>query len=162
MEIFDIKTHLSYNQPILDHAGNLPPPSVFSQAIYTIDIGQNDFTGNLAAIGIGGVKQYLPEVVSQIAWTIKELYGIGGRTFFVMNLAPVGCYPAFITELPHDSSDVDSHGCLISYNNAVVDYNNLLKETLRQTRAQLPHSSVIYVDTHSVKLELYQHPKNYG
>jgi len=93
----------------------------------------------------------------------QELYDIGGgRTFFVMNLAPIGCYPAFITELPHDSSDVDSYGCMISYNNAVVDYNNLLKETLGQIRGQLPDASVIYVDTHSVKLQLYQHPKDHG
>lgn len=142
--------------------GNLPPVSVFSRALYTVDIGQNDFTGNLASIGIEGVKQYLPQVASQIAGTIKELHDIGGRTFFVMNLAPIGCYPAFIVELPHDPSDIDGFGCLISYNKAVADYNNLLKETLRQTRDQLRDASVVYVDTHSVKLQLYQHPKDHG
>lgn len=51
----------------------LPPPTVFGKSIYTFYIGQNDFTGNLASIGINGVKQYLPQVVSQIASTIKVI-----------------------------------------------------------------------------------------
>lgn len=49
----------------------LPSPAIFGKSLYTFYIGQNDFTSNLAAIGIGGVKQYLSQVVSQIAGTIK-------------------------------------------------------------------------------------------
>ncbi|KAG1330376.1 GDSL esterase/lipase [Cocos nucifera] len=145
-----------------NHYGNLPPPNIFSEALYTIDIGQNDFTSNLNAIGIEGVKQYLPQVASQIAWTIKELYDMGGRNFMVFNLAPIGCFPAFLTELHHNISDLDEYGCMISYNNAVVDYNNMLNETLHQVLDTLQHASVIHVDTHSVKLELFRHPKNHG
>lgn len=50
---------------------NLPPPNIFGKSLYTFYIGQNDFTGSLASLGINGVKQFLPEVVSQIASTIK-------------------------------------------------------------------------------------------
>lgn len=95
-------------------------------------------------------------------YIVQELYAIGGRTFLVLNLAPVGCYPALLVQLPHNSSDIDQFGCLISYNNAVVDYNNLLKETLTQTRTSLPNASLIYVDTHSVILELFRHPASHG
>lgn len=49
----------------------LPQPDIFAKSLYTFYIGQNDFTSNLAAIGIDGVKQYLPQVISQIAGTIK-------------------------------------------------------------------------------------------
>lgn len=49
----------------------LPPPTIFGKSLYTFYIGQNDFTGNLASIGISGVKQYLPQVISQISSTIK-------------------------------------------------------------------------------------------
>lgn len=80
----------------------------------------------------------------------------------VLNLAPVGCYPAFLVQLPHSSSDIDQFGCLISYNNAVVDYNNLLKQTLSQIRPSLRNASLIYVDTHSVLLELFCHPTSHG
>ncbi|XP_065631332.1 GDSL esterase/lipase At4g01130 [Quercus suber] len=140
----------------------LPSQDIFGKSLYTFYIGQNDFTSNLAAIGIVGVKQYLPQVVSQIAGTIKEVYGLGGRAFLVFNLAPVGCYPALLVERPNNSSDVDEFGCVISYNNAVVDYNNMLKETLTQTGEALSNASLIYVDTHSVLLQLFRHPTFYG
>ncbi|KAI5345751.1 PREDICTED: GDSL [Prunus dulcis] len=138
----------------------LPSWDIFGKSLYTFYIGQNDFTSNLAAIGVGGVKQYLPQVVSQIAGTIKELYALGGRAFLVLNLAPVGCYPSFLVGLP--PSELDAFGCSISYNNAVVDYNNMLKETLRQTRGSLTNASLIYVDTSSVLLELFRHPTSHG
>ncbi|KAK4593952.1 hypothetical protein RGQ29_017856 [Quercus rubra] len=141
---------------------NLPSQDIFGKSLYTFYIGQNDFTSNLTAIGIGGVKQYLPQVVSQIAGTIMEVYGLGGRAFLVFNLAPVGCYPAFLVERPNNSSDVDEFGCVISYNNAVVDYNNMLKESLTQTGEALSNASLIYVDTHSVLLQLFRHPTSYG
>lgn len=49
----------------------LPSTDAFARALYTIDIGQNDFTSNLKSIGVAGVKQYLPSVVNQISWTVK-------------------------------------------------------------------------------------------
>lgn len=141
---------------------NLPSPDIFGKSLYTFYIGQNDFTGNLARIGISGVKEYLPQVVSQIASTIKEIYALGGRTFWVLNLAPIGCYPAFLVELPHNTSDIDQFGCLISYNNAVVDYNNMLKAALAKTRKEIGGANVVYVDTHAVLLDLFQHPTSHG
>lgn len=80
----------------------------------------------------------------------------------VLNLGPVGCYPGYLVELPHINSDKDEHGCMISYNNAVYDYNKLLKETLTQTRETLPDASIIYVDTNSALMELFHHPTSYG
>ncbi|KAK8940247.1 GDSL esterase/lipase [Platanthera guangdongensis] len=146
---------------VRSHA-NLPPKDIFGEALFTLDIGQNDFTSNLASIGIRRVQLYLPQVADQIGRSIKELYEIGGRTFFVFNLAPIGCFPAFLKELPHTNSDLDEYGCMLSYNNAVEDYNRLLNQTLHQIRVQLKDASVVYVDTHSVKLELYRHPKSHG
>ncbi|XP_068644661.1 GDSL esterase/lipase At4g01130-like [Aristolochia californica] len=140
----------------------LPSPDVFGRSLYILDIGQNDFTSNLATVGIEAVKNYLPQVVSEISHTIKELYAEGGRTFLVFNLAPIGCFPAFLTELPHKSSDLDEFGCMISYNNAVIDWNYMLNEKLRQTRKLLPDASLIFVDTHSIKLKLFQNPAYYG
>ncbi|KAK8693583.1 hypothetical protein V6N13_071160 [Hibiscus sabdariffa] len=153
---------VEYHSTNIEGSTKLPAPDIFGKSLYTFYIGQNDFTSNLKAIGIGGVEQYLPQVVSQIAGTIKELYGLGGRTFFVLNLAPVGCYPALLVQVPHEASDLDEFGCLISYNKAVVGYNNMLKEALRQSRRDLPNASLIYVDTHAVFLQLFQDPSSHG
>ncbi|XP_057821692.1 GDSL esterase/lipase At4g01130 isoform X1 [Cryptomeria japonica] len=144
------------------HFDYLPTTDVFSKALYFLDIGQNDFTSQLGWIGIEGVKKFLPEVASQIGETVKELYALGARTIFVANLAPIGCFPAFLTELAHNNSDLDTYGCMISYNDAVLYYNNLLKEKLEEVRKVIPDASVVYVDSHAVKLEIYTNPKKHG
>ncbi|KAL5718817.1 hypothetical protein ACHQM5_011683 [Ranunculus cassubicifolius] len=140
----------------------LPSADIFGKSLYTFYIGQNDFTSDLGYLGIPGAHRRMVQVVNQIAWTIRDIYNIGGRTFFVQNLAPIGCYPAFLTELPHTPSDLDEHGCMASYNNEVVNYNNMLKDVLTQTRKNLSDSSIIYVDTHSIILELFRNPKDHG
>ncbi|KAM0015939.1 putative alpha-L-fucosidase [Helianthus debilis subsp. tardiflorus] len=141
---------------------NLPPPDIFGKSLYTFYIGQNDFTSDLAKNGITEVKKTLPQVISGITDAIKDLYALGGRAFFVLNLAPIGCYPSFLVELPHGDKDIDEYGCLISYNNAVVEYNDMLHDALNQTGHQLSDAKVIYVDSHKALLELFQHPTSHG
>ncbi|CAI9763830.1 unnamed protein product [Fraxinus pennsylvanica] len=143
--------------------GNLPSSDIFGKALYTLNIGQNDITGYLGSAGPGGVKENAPQVISQITSTIKELYSLGGRTFLVLNLAPVGCYPRFLAEQSQGGSvDQDASGCKISYNNAVNEYNNMLKDALQQTRNDLSGANVIYVNTNAALLDLYQNPKSHG
>ncbi|XP_024992962.1 GDSL esterase/lipase At4g01130 [Cynara cardunculus var. scolymus] len=142
-------------------SSNLPPPDIFGKSLYTFYIGQNDFTSNLAK-GIDVVKPTLPQVISQITSTIKELHGLGGRTFFVQNLAPIGCYPSFLVQLPHDNKDIDEFGCMIPFNNAVVEYNKMLHDALNQTGKELSDANVIYVDSHKVLLKLFRHPASHG
>ncbi|KAB2597810.1 GDSL esterase/lipase [Pyrus ussuriensis x Pyrus communis] len=113
----------------------LPSPDVIGKSLYTLYIGQNDFTSNLGAIG----------VVSSSSGLTNCLYHQGGRAFLVLNLAPVGCYPSSLVGLP--PSELDAFGCSIAYSNAVVDHNNMLKEALGQTRGFLPNASLIYADT---------------
>lgn len=93
---------------------------------------------------------------------MQELYGLGGRTFLVLNLAPMGCYAAVLTQVSHESSDIDQSGCMISFDNAVGEYNSVLKEAIQQARQELNDANVIYVDNYVVQLELYQNPTAHG
>uniref|UniRef100_A0A6N2NF61 Uncharacterized protein n=1 Tax=Salix viminalis TaxID=40686 RepID=A0A6N2NF61_SALVM len=77
-----------------------------------------------------------------ISTILKELYALRGRTFLVVNVAPIGYYLAFLFELPHKSSNIDAFGCLISYNKAVMDCNNMLKTAPSQTRMAFPKASL--------------------
>ncbi|KDP28531.1 hypothetical protein JCGZ_14302 [Jatropha curcas] len=162
MKEFKVKVDEFHSTNKKTGSTNLPSPDIFGKSIYTLYIGQNDFTSNLGAIGIAGVKQYLPQVIAQIVGTIKELYALGGRTFLVLNLAPVGCYPALLAGLPKNTSDIDRFGCLISYNNAVVDYNNMLKQALSEARVALRNASLINVDINALMLQLFQRPTSHG
>lgn len=80
----------------------------------------------------------------------------------MLNVAPVGCYPRFLAEQSQGGSDVDASGCKVSYNNAVNEYNNMLKYALQQARKDLLGANVIYVNTNAALLDLYQNPKSHG
>ncbi|KAG8076784.1 hypothetical protein GUJ93_ZPchr0006g44982 [Zizania palustris] len=142
--------------------GRLPAPDVLRNSLYTIDIGQNDLTSNLGSQNIETVKQSLPSVVSQISSAVQELYNIGARNIMVFNMAPIGCYPAFLTKLPHSSNDMDGYGCMKTYNSAVIYYNELLNTSLAEVRKKLQDASIVYADKHTVMLELFRHPEAHG
>ncbi|XP_047333812.1 GDSL esterase/lipase At4g01130 [Impatiens glandulifera] len=140
----------------------LPAPDTFAKSLYTFYIGQNDFTSDIGN-GLDRVlKDVMPKVIGTIDWSIKELYIMGGRTFMILNLAPVGCYPSMLAQIPHENSDVDEYGCMKSMNEGVVEYNEMLKKALNETRKQIPDANIIYVDVHSVLLDLFQHPTSHG
>ncbi|CAA0820736.1 GDSL esterase/lipase [Striga hermonthica] len=141
---------------------NLPQPDIFGKALYTIYIGQNDLTGYAGSGGPGGIKQVQPQLVSETISSIKQLYDIGARSFLILNIGPVGCYPAFIVQFPHQSSDYDSYGCLGSYNNAVNEYNYALKAAVEQTRQELKDANLMYVDTYSMLQDIFQNPTSHG
>ncbi|KAL3814790.1 hypothetical protein ACJIZ3_016058 [Penstemon smallii] len=115
--------------------GNLPQPDVFGKSLYLIYVGQNDFVGYVSGAGPGGVKQIGPQAVSQTQSAIKLL-------------------PCILGPFPHQSSDIDQAGCMTTY-------NSMLKQAVQQSRGELYDANVIYVDTHSMLLELFQRPTSH-
>ena len=77
-------------------------------------------------------------------------------------MAPIGCCPAFLVELPHNGNGLDEYGCMTSYNRAVIYYNELLNSSLAEDRRMMQDASIVYVDKHSVILELFRHPEAHG
>ncbi|XP_051135444.1 GDSL esterase/lipase At4g01130-like [Andrographis paniculata] len=146
----------------LNNTTDLPGPDIFGKALYTIYIGHNDMVHRFAEVGLGGIRPYELRISSGITKAIKKLYRLGGRTFFVQNLNPMGCYAAVLVLVPHDPSDVDATGCLATLNQAIEDFNSLLKDALSKTRRELQDANIIYVDTHSIISQLFRRPKSYG
>lgn len=77
-------------------------------------------------------------------------------------MAPVGCYPSLLSQLPHNNSDLDKFGCLKPINNAVTNYNTMLRNRVTETRQSLHGASVILVDVYSLLLELFRYPNKHG
>ncbi|EYU38395.1 hypothetical protein MIMGU_mgv1a012643mg [Erythranthe guttata] len=85
----------------------------FDDALYMIDIGQNDIADSFAKEGLSylQVVDKIPSILAEIDNAIKEIYDQGGRKFWVHNTGPLGCLPQKLALAKNISSiDLDSFG----------------------------------------------------
>ncbi|KAM7484176.1 hypothetical protein LguiA_000185 [Lonicera macranthoides] len=141
----------------------LPGENDFSSALYTIDIGQNDLTaGYKLNMSTEQVKAYVPDLLAQLSTTIKNVYGKGGRSFWIHNTGPVGCLPYVLDRFLVTAAQVDKHGCATPFNEVAQYFNIRLKETIIQLRNVLPLAAITYVDIYSAKYSLISQAKKLG
>ncbi|KAH7515716.1 hypothetical protein FEM48_Zijuj10G0055900 [Ziziphus jujuba var. spinosa] len=141
----------------------LPKEDSFSQALYTFDIGQNDLTaGYKLNLTTEQVKAYVPDVLSQLYNTIKNVYGQGGRSFWIHNTGPVGCLPYILDRYLVTAAQIDKYGCATPFNEVAQYFNIRLKALVAQLRKDLPEAAITYVDVYSVKYTLISQAKKYG
>ncbi|KAK8933607.1 GDSL esterase/lipase [Platanthera zijinensis] len=141
----------------------LPSEELFSKALYTFDIGQNDLTaGYHLGLTTDEVKETIPDILNQFTVAIKAIYWQGGRYFWIHNTGPFGCLPYILDNLTLRAPEVDRAGCGSPFNGVAQLFNSLLKETVLQLRKELPLASFTYVDVYSNKYRLISHAREYG
>ncbi|KAL1207355.1 Alpha-L-fucosidase 3 [Cardamine amara subsp. amara] len=155
------------SQTVRSHGGIyttiLPEADSFSQALYTFDIGQNDLTAAyFANKTVEQVETEVPEIISQFRNAIKNVYGQGGRYFWIHNTGPIGCLAYVIEWFPIKASDFDSHGCVTPLNNLAQRFNYALKQAVIELRASLSEAVINYLDVYSIKHELFLHAQGHG
>ncbi|KAJ0544876.1 putative alpha-L-fucosidase [Helianthus annuus] len=140
-----------------------PEEYKFSSALYTFDIGQNDLTaGYDLNMSTEQVKAYVPNVISEFTTTIKNVYDLGGRAFWIHNTGPVGCLPYIMDTQVITAAQVDKHGCAAPFNDVSKYFNRKLKEAIVQLRKDLHLAAITYVDIYSVKYSLIAQSKKLG
>ncbi|GLJ30059.1 hypothetical protein SUGI_0594410 [Cryptomeria japonica] len=145
--------------------GYLPTADTFKKAIYIVEIGGNDFSYGYMNLKLtpAQLKQtILPIVAKGVANAVKDLYNAGASTILVKDVGPQGCQPFWLTYFSHSSSDFDKNGCSISYNDAVLYYNQLLRGQLAGLRAQLKGATIIYVNTFDIIYDFIVNSSKYG
>ncbi|GMN41515.1 hypothetical protein TIFTF001_010739 [Ficus carica] len=141
----------------------LPKEVVFSSALYTFDIGQNDLTaGYFLNMTTSQVKAYVPELLDQFKTIVKNVYDQGGRYFWIHNTGPVGCLPYILERLPVTAAQMDKAGCASPFNEVAQVFNRGIKEAVVQLRKDLPYAAITYVDVYSAKYSLISQPKKHG
>jgi len=143
----------------------LPSEEAFRSGIYTIDIGGNDFSYaymNLKLTTAQVKESFLPKVARSIVGAVQSLYNEGARTILVSGVQPQGCSPFWLTYFSHSSNDFDQYGCSISYNDAVLYFNTLLRYQLSSSRKQLEDANIIYVNTYDIIYDFFANPSTYG
>ncbi|CAL0315494.1 unnamed protein product [Lupinus luteus] len=139
----------------------MPQEEYFSKALYTYDIGQNDLTASFASFRpIKQIIDSIPDIVKKFTENVKNIYDLGGRSFWIHSTGPLGCHPSFLSD--HSIGERDEYGCIKELNEVCKYFNLNLKEALAQLRKDLPNAAITYVDIYSAKYSLFQDPKKYG
>lgn len=93
---------------------------------------------------------------------MQDIYGHGGRYFWIHNTGPVGCLPYILDRLLITAGQVDKAGCGTPFNEVAQYFNSKLKETVIELRKDLPLAALTYVDVYSVKYELISRANKHG
>ncbi|XP_020276273.1 GDSL esterase/lipase At1g09390-like isoform X2 [Asparagus officinalis] len=130
----------------------------FMNALYTIDIGQNDLYGAFAS----NFSDRINITVNEIKNAIQTIYDHGGKNFWVHNTGPFGCLPERVSLMKKNNSDLDAYGCLITLNNGAKELNFKLSAVCDELNSELENATVVYTDIYSVKYDLIANSSNYG
>ncbi|KAH6762480.1 GDSL-like Lipase/Acylhydrolase superfamily protein [Perilla frutescens var. hirtella] len=135
----------------------------FGDALYMIDIGQNDIADSFAkGLSYVQVIKYIPSILTEIKNAINEIYDGGGRNFWVHNTGPLGCLPQKLALVKNVSQDLDSFGCISSYNAAAKLFNEGLHRICTGLRSEMKDARIVYVDVFAIKLDVIANSTKYG
>ncbi|XP_056866238.1 GDSL esterase/lipase At1g28580 [Raphanus sativus] len=129
------------------------------------EIGGNDLNyAFFVGKAIEDIRELFPLVITTISSAIKELIGMGGRTFLVPGNFPLGCSVAYLTlyQTPNMEEYDPITGCLKWLNTFAEDYNKQLQAELDRLRKLYPHVNIIYADYYNALLRLFQEPAKFG
>ncbi|XVF41728.1 hypothetical protein PTKIN_Ptkin01aG0303200 [Pterospermum kingtungense] len=140
---------------------NLINDEGFKNALYIIDIGQNDLANSFDKnLSYAQVTKRIPSIIAEIRNAVKTLYDQGGRKFWVHNTGPLGCLPQKLWLV--QKKDLDRIGCLSSYNSAAQLFNEALLRLCIELRSELAGATIVYVDIYAIKYDLIAHSGKNG
>lgn len=173
----------------------------FRNALYMIDIGQNDLADSFSKNhSYAQVVKIIPLVIGEIKKAVKvslvytlsnrrwctldvfslltffrvflkkcvalmfeqTLYDQGGRKFWIHNTGPLGCLPQKLSLVQHKEGDVDTAGCISSYNSAAQLFNAALLHSCQEMKSELADATIVHVDIYSIKYDIISHGVKHG
>ncbi|XP_056170488.1 GDSL esterase/lipase At1g09390-like [Syzygium oleosum] len=141
---------------------NLVGEDGFTDALYIIDIGQNDLATQFTTLPYSQVVGNISVVIEEIRLAISSIYQTGGKNFWVHNAGPFGCLPNILVTSAHTQSDIDELGCLRSRNNAAREFNRQLRSLCDDLRPQMKNATIVYVDVFAIKYDLIANHAKHG
>ncbi|KAF0923121.1 hypothetical protein E2562_003342 [Oryza meyeriana var. granulata] len=145
-------------------AGSMIRDREFRDAVYSIDIGQNDVTlAFLANLTLPEVERKLSATAARIGDAVRALHESGARKFWVYNTGPVGCLPQTLALRQRPGDELDAAGCLAAYNAAARSFNSELAAVCRRLAAEYSGAAtVVCTDMYGIKYELFANHGRYG
>ncbi|KAH7290541.1 hypothetical protein KP509_30G052900 [Ceratopteris richardii] len=134
----------------------LPQRSHFDEALYVLDIGQNDLTsGYFLNYTHQQVRDSIPQVLNEFQGHVLALHGQGAKRFLIITTGPLGCLPYILTRLPYTRADLDRYGCAKPYNSMARLFNRELRMTIAKLQQQMRNTTVVVVDGYKLKYNMF-------
>lgn len=93
----------------------------------------------------------------------QSIIEFGARDIFVVNLPPLGCTPALLTQYYGSlTAKYDGHGCLSDLNKITAAHNKQLGDKMVKLRAKYPDLLLLYGDMHGVYTDILKNPAAYS
>ncbi|KAM0015728.1 putative alpha-L-fucosidase [Helianthus debilis subsp. tardiflorus] len=145
-------------------SGNYINEDGFRNALYMIDMGQNDILEALYASNLtyAPVAAQIPSFVADTKLAIQNLYQYGARKFWIFSTGPQGCAPKELALHAHKDTDLDSIGCYRVHNDLSKLFNKGLSRMCDKLRPVLKDAVIVYVDVYTIKYDLFANPSKYG
>ncbi|KAH7578200.1 hypothetical protein JRO89_XS01G0352500 [Xanthoceras sorbifolium] len=134
----------------------------FKNALYIIDIGQNDLAGSFTSLSYAQVIEKIPSFITEIKYAIWGIHQHGGKNFWVHNTGPLGCLPQKLATTAKNASDFDEYGCIKSFNDAAKTFNEELQVLCEELRSQMKDATIVYLDMFAIKYDLITNSAKYG
>ncbi|GLT47111.1 hypothetical protein SLA2020_208280 [Shorea laevis] len=165
LQYLQFKQFISRSELLREQGGIIgslmPKKEYLPKALYTFDIGQNDLgEGFFSNMTVEEVNASVPDIVNKFSTSVKEIYSLGARSFWIHNTGPIGCLPYLLSNFP--SARKDGAGCAMPYNEVAQYFNVKLKEAVVELRKEFPLATFTYVDIYSVKYSLFAEPQKHG
>ncbi|CAJ1946850.1 unnamed protein product [Sphenostylis stenocarpa] len=171
MALYNQTSHTGVDVPV---KSRLPKSMDFSNALYTIDIGQNDLSFGFMSSDPRSIRSTIPDILTQFSLglqhnfmtlvlvLLQQLFKEGARFFWIHNTGPIGCLPRQNMVNKTTPEDLDSAGCRNFENEIAQEFNKQLKEIVFELRQKLAPAMFTYVDVYSAKYELIKNARNQG
>ncbi|XP_031402054.1 GDSL esterase/lipase At5g14450-like [Punica granatum] len=141
---------------------NLPIPEDFGNALYTMDVGQNDLHSALGSMTEKKVLELIPNITMEFGRSVEKLYQQGARAFWIHNTGPIGCLPYSLVFYPPEPNNVDRNGCIESHNKISREFNRQLEDQVAKLRVQLQDAKLNFIDIYLAKYSLISDAKKHG
>ncbi|KAL5700741.1 hypothetical protein ACHQM5_026149 [Ranunculus cassubicifolius] len=135
----------------------------FRNALYMIDIGQNDLLQTLyrSNLTYAPVVQQIPLMIAQIKSAVLNLYQNGAKNFWIHGTGPQGCAPKELALHAHTTNDLDGIGCYKVFNDVSIEFNRQLLALIGEFRSNLTDTTIVYVDIYAIKYKLFAKFREY-
>ncbi|KAJ7534343.1 hypothetical protein O6H91_13G092100 [Diphasiastrum complanatum] len=148
-------------------ASQLPDDSFFEDALYIVgEIGENDLRDAILKLNLSipeVERTIVPQVVATIVQNAKRLYAEGARNLLFVGILAQGCSPYTLTVFgTNDPDELDSLGCLKSFNDLVQVFNSQLYSAVQQVKQQLSDAAIVFADYYNASLAIFSNPSKYN